>query len=386
MLNYSNTTLPPAWNQYRNLLSPQNLTTLEVTFIVIYAILGFFGLINNAAIILIVTFGKHLRSPNNFLVVNLAVAGLIMSIFHVPWLIITQFIANNIWIFGPVMCKLYYTVTLLSIHLISFTQVAICISRYQGLNLIFKFQLKLTKKKVIIVITTIWIAALLMCLPYLIYLTVIRSPHTNQTHCMLSLPFTPYDFYIQGQFVSFPYFMYAICYLIVAYIIPFCTMAVLYSLIIRSLCKKRFNNFHTSLEERLKKQVLSGVTVSRNQKQRIIKVFLTSVVVFFISNLPSATSLFLFIVHSIRREIFISMRHYLATAQIFGIVSNAIIYGYFNTGIRRRSSKLLRRLSVPGLKLDRIEEINGQSNPKLSIDQGLAYIKKDATREFIIAS
>lgn len=382
----NNSTIATVWNPYRDLISSRNLTTIEIVFIAIYAVLGFFGLVVNSGIILIVIFGKRLRTPNNFLVLNLAVAGLIISVFHIPWLIITQFIANNIWIFGPVMCKIFYTVTLLSIHLISFTQVAICISRYQGLNLIFKFQLKLTNKKVGFVIGLIWAASLSMCLPYLIYLRVLVSPFTNQTHCVLLMPYTSSDFYINGNFVSFPYFMFAVSYLVIAYCIPLCTMVILYGLIIRSLCKKRFDNFHASLEYRLKKQVLANLAVSHHQKQRIIKVFLTCVVMFFISNLPSAMSLLLFIIHAISRQNFTSMRHYLATAQIFGITSNAIIYGYFNTGIRRRSSKLLRRLSVPGLKLDRVEDINGKSAAKNSSDQGLPYIKKDATREFIITS
>ena len=316
------------WNPHQDVISSRNLTTIEIVFIAIYAVLGLFGLVINTGIILIVIFGKRLRTPNNFLVVNLAVAGLMMSVFHIPWLIITQFIANNVWVFGTVMCKLFYTVTLLSIHLISFTQVAICISRYQGLNLIFKFQLKLTNKKVVFVIGLIWAASLLMCLPYLIFLKVLSSPFTNQTHCVLSMPFSPSDFNIDGKFVSFPYFMFAVSYLIIAYCIPFCTMAILYGLIIRSLCKKRFDNFHASLEYRLKKQILANLAVSHHQKQRIIKIFLSCVVVFFISNLPSATSLLLFIIHAISRQNFRSMRHYLATAQIFGITSNAIIYGY----------------------------------------------------------
>ncbi|EDV22410.1 uncharacterized protein TRIADDRAFT_58991 [Trichoplax adhaerens] len=325
-------------------VGPTQLSTLQITFITLYAILGFIGTVGNTIIIISIITVKKMKTPINILILNLALAGFLMSLFYIPISMITQFTTNYIWTHGQAMCKIYYTVTLWSVQVISYTQVAICINRYQGIHLVMKKKYRMNIKTVMIVNLIIWIFALLFCVPYLMYLRVVPQ-RNNITHCLLVLPLTSLDFAIDGKFVSFFYFMYAASYLLVAYLIPFVIMVMFYGIIIKGLRQRRlsrgnFNNDRNELHR----------SISMQRKERVIKLFIACVVIYFIANLPYAISLLLFIIHKISWQIFISIRYYLTILQVFGVVSNALLYGYFNTGIRNYSasiaSKSIRRSAL----------------------------------------
>ena len=321
-------------------IGPTSLTTLQITFIVMYAILGLIGTIGNVIIMASIITVKKMKTPVNLLILNLAVAGFIMSVFYIPISMITQFTTNFVWTYGDAMCKIYYTVTLWSVQVISYTQVAICINRYQGIHLVMKAKYQLNRKRILIINTIIWIFALLFCVPYLIYLRVVPQIN-NITHCLLVLPLTPLDFTIGGQFVSFFYFMYAAAYLLVAYIVPFIIMAILYGIIIKGLRQKRLNQGNSNGDSPHISQNELNRNLNMKRKERIIKLFVACVVIYFIANLPYAISLLLFIIHAISWQIFINIRYYLTILQVFGVVSNALLYGYFNTGVRNYSASIV---------------------------------------------
>ncbi|EDV22411.1 Alpha-1B adrenergic receptor [Trichoplax sp. H2] len=315
---------------------------LHVGFVGIYSALGLFGFISNLTIMLLISCVKELKTPSNLLLLNLAFAGLIVSVFHIPWFILTQHVTQNVWLFGEAMCIIYNTVNLLSIHLISFTQVAICINRYQGLNNVLKFKLKLNNRRAFYVICTIWICALGMCIPYLLYLRVVTYQQDTQ-YCILLIPRTPIDFNIDGKYVSIIYFIYAIVYLVVAYTVPFLTMTVLYTLTIRYLKRTKFRHFTSSHFRRQQLQryepeyrIRSFSEINTQHRERVANIFFACVVLFVACNLPYVIYLLLFIIHVVSRRDFVSIKNYLAVIQMFAIVSNAILYGYFNTGIQKQ--------------------------------------------------
>lgn len=319
--------------------------SLHAGFVGIYTALGLFGFISNLTIMLLVLCVKELKTPSNLLLFNLAFAGFIVSIFHIPWFILTQHVTQNVWLFGDAMCIIYNTVNLFSIHLISFTQVAICINRYQGLNNVLKFKLKLNNRRALYVICTIWICALAMCIPYLLYLRVVTYEPDTQ-YCILRIPRTDIDFDIDGKYVSIIYFTYAITYLTVAYTVPFLTMTILYTLTIRYLKRTKFRRFTSShfrrrqLQQQYHQdQEFRGRSFSEANslhRERVANIFFACVVLFVACNLPYVVYLLLFIIHVVSRREFVNIKNYLAVIQMFAIVSNAILYGYFNTGIQKQ--------------------------------------------------
>ncbi|RDD42146.1 Substance-P receptor [Trichoplax sp. H2] len=321
-------------------LNVVTLSPFQITFLTLYITLGLVGLVGNLVVVASLLIGKHkLQKATDILLLNLALAGLLISVFHIPWMLVTQIFTSGVWLFGQAMCKIYNTVTLFSVLLISFTQMAICIDRYNGLRGIAKLKWRLTIRRAVLVVIIIWLSALAMCYPYLRYLSVMPSNFDNQSYCLLDLPLVPMDFSINEKHVSFVYFICAVIYLLVAYVIPCITMTILYILIIRILRKQRFKaNFLKHLYQQ------SIFVHNLVRKERVAKIFITCVVFFFVCNLPSSIFLLFLLTHIISREVYIKVRPFLAIIQIFGVVSNAILYGSVNTRVKRSSSSIRRKI------------------------------------------
>nr|BAP11266.1 long wavelength-sensitive opsin 3a [Graphium sarpedon] len=69
------------------------------------SVLAFTSITGNAMVIYIFTTTKHLKTPSNLLVVNLAVSDFLMMACMAPPLIINSY--NETWVFGPLFCAIY---------------------------------------------------------------------------------------------------------------------------------------------------------------------------------------------------------------------------------------------------------------------------------------
>lgn len=85
--------------------------------------MAFFG---NSLILAVFFHFRRLRTPTNMLIVNLALADLMISIFCIPlgyWHVII--FEDYRWIFGAFLCKLFNYLQATSVFLSSWTLVAI---------------------------------------------------------------------------------------------------------------------------------------------------------------------------------------------------------------------------------------------------------------------
>lgn len=121
-------------------------------------ILGLIGWIGNGVVVYVFLITSSLRSPSNFLVVNLAFSDFIMMMFMSPPMIINCYYET--WILGPLMCDIYAMVGSLCGCSSIWTMTAIAFDRY---NVIVKGMAAkpLTIKKVLLEILLIWLFALL---------------------------------------------------------------------------------------------------------------------------------------------------------------------------------------------------------------------------------
>nr|BAJ22054.1 long wavelength-sensitive opsin [Parnassius glacialis] len=69
------------------------------------AVLCLISVTGNAMVIYIFTTTKHLKTPSNLLVVNLAVSDFLMMACMAPPLMINSY--NQTWVFGPLFCAIY---------------------------------------------------------------------------------------------------------------------------------------------------------------------------------------------------------------------------------------------------------------------------------------
>ncbi|GAB1607857.1 neuropeptide Y receptor type 5, partial [Argonauta hians] len=99
----------------------------EVCLIVAYAIVMIFGIVSNFLVCYVVYRNKQLWYPLNFLIVNLAVCDVFLSVC-LP-LTLSKLILRY-WSFGNVMCKITSAVQTLVTFVSAFTIVSIAVERY----------------------------------------------------------------------------------------------------------------------------------------------------------------------------------------------------------------------------------------------------------------
>ncbi|GFU16909.1 g_PROTEIN_RECEP_F1_2 domain-containing protein [Nephila pilipes] len=64
-----------------------------------------FGCFNNFVVIAVVAGTKKLRTPMNFILLNLSVSDFIISLFGTPMSFASA--VNRNWVFGPFLCEVY---------------------------------------------------------------------------------------------------------------------------------------------------------------------------------------------------------------------------------------------------------------------------------------
>nr|BAQ54857.1 opsin, long-wavelength sensitive type [Anax parthenope] len=124
--------------------------------------LGFISWTGNGVVLYVFSCTKSLRTPSNFLVVNLAFTDFFMMVVMSPFMLINCYYET--WVFGSLMCEMYAFLGSLFGCTSIWTMVLISFDRY---NVIVKglAAKPLTIKKALLEITFVWIHALLWTLP-----------------------------------------------------------------------------------------------------------------------------------------------------------------------------------------------------------------------------
>ena len=117
------------------------------------AILTFCG---QLLVFIIIYYDKRLQTPNNYYVISLASADLLIGLISMPvW---TIFSTLNYWPFSLLLCDIWnsldHALCLISIHTIVF----ISIERYKSVSNPIKHRVFLTAKRMKICLAIIWIA------------------------------------------------------------------------------------------------------------------------------------------------------------------------------------------------------------------------------------
>lgn len=150
-----------------------NYGTGTTTFLAItYAVLFLTGIPGN--ILVLVLFGRTRNSAEspfnvaNCLVLSLATADLGSLLFYIPFYIVYD-VLGSVWPFGLVMCKFVFTFTHLCVYASLGTMVAIAVERYR-----VACHLRVSKTLEIIGTVLVWVAALILVIPQMIYLQLVE--------------------------------------------------------------------------------------------------------------------------------------------------------------------------------------------------------------------
>ena len=145
--------------------------TFLITAIILKCFLAVLGVLGNIAVIIHNLIIKHSKSPTDYLILNLGVADFTTCIIYYPTYVL-EFgrIVNGMRINKELFCKTSISMTSSTVALSILTLLAITFDRYYFITAPLKYPLKMTKKMVFVVITSIWFLALILaCI--LVYFT-----------------------------------------------------------------------------------------------------------------------------------------------------------------------------------------------------------------------
>lgn len=108
---------------------PENVTTAEIiSFSAMFFAIGIVGITGNFLVVYIVFSDAKMRlSMTNMLIVNLAVADLLILMFGIPEIV--QFMINRGWLLGEQMCKIQRSVLVGALYSSVMTLLALCVER-----------------------------------------------------------------------------------------------------------------------------------------------------------------------------------------------------------------------------------------------------------------
>ncbi|XP_020892440.1 neuromedin-K receptor-like, partial [Exaiptasia diaphana] len=294
-------------------------TTVQVVLTIGYAIIFPVALLGNSLVLYVVYRHQSLRNALNYLIVNMAIADLLVTILIMPYSTAYLFI-QNLWfsgVFGDILCRLVHFSLTASIGASIFTLVTMTVDRFVSIVFVWRKSLTLGSSKLVLVL--IWVLSFVM---FGFNLRVYRV-----------------DF-IFGAFRCYPSFIgfppefpkiSAICFFVFLYAIPLLLMAVLYSII----CYKLF-----------KQKMAGGDREIDKKKKRVINMLITCTVFFALCWLP---------LHILHYYIYFNMKTYKCFPPLFilggfwlGHANSAVnpcLYVIFNKTFRMAFLKALHLTS-----------------------------------------
>ena len=205
---------------------------LEVKIIKIlaYSIVSIVSFFGNSVIIATVIRNRRMQTTVNYLIVNMAVSDLFISVFAVPMKISEIANGPRRWLIegsvGLIFCQLIYFFQDISLVVSIQSLVVIAVDRYRGIVFPYRPAI-ITQKRCKIVIALVWVASMSL---HSIYFFIIRLTSNNSTtYCIFSW---------EPKMFSDPKKAeedYVVVVLVLVVIAPFLTLALLYTRIIRSL-------------------------------------------------------------------------------------------------------------------------------------------------------
>ncbi|CAL8332622.1 unnamed protein product [Lota lota] len=127
---------------------------------VFLAIFILVAIVGNILVILSVLCNKHLQTVTNFLIVNLAVADLLLSIIVLPFSASLEVL--GCWLFGRVFCNIWAAVDVLCCTASILSLCVISIDRYIGVKHCLKYPTIMTERKAAVILVLVWLSSMVI--------------------------------------------------------------------------------------------------------------------------------------------------------------------------------------------------------------------------------
>ncbi|KAE8613677.1 hypothetical protein XENTR_v10007824 [Xenopus tropicalis] len=112
------------------------------------------AIIGNIMVIISVVTNKQLRIPTNYLIVNLAIADLLLSSTVLPFSATKEIVGY--WVFGRILCDVWAAMDVLCCTASIFSLCTISIDRYIGVRHSLRYPTIVTRKRTILALLGVW--------------------------------------------------------------------------------------------------------------------------------------------------------------------------------------------------------------------------------------
>ncbi|XP_033225803.1 orexin receptor type 1-like [Belonocnema kinseyi] len=247
-------------NRYNDTLDKDQMTNILQSFyedfnnetnyllITLYVPVIVLAVTANILVIVVVFKYHYMRSVTNYFVVNLSIADLLVTMICMP-MAVSQAV-SIIWVYGEIMCKLFFYLQGVAVAASVFTITAMSIDRYLAIRSPIAFRRVFNRKSTIIVIIALWVVSLTIFAPILRAVTL-QSPITDLDNITLVGQWAnendvqtlkPPQFYVCSEDFKplgiHAHIFGAVCFVLV-YAIPGFIVVMAYSMMGRTLCARK---------------------------------------------------------------------------------------------------------------------------------------------------
>ena len=219
-------------------------TSVKCIKVLVYSLIMIISLCGNVAVIVIVVKNIRMWTTTNFLIANMAVSDLLISVFAIPREFVFIFTGPRRWLLdgltGLILCKLVYFFQDISTAVSIQSLVVIAIDRYRGVVFPFRPPLITTTRVLKVLIPIIWIVAMCIHGPYFYTARLIMQDDKSYCTFTWAPKFDP-------QRTQERYFIFISVFLI---FLPLSVILTLYALILMELKKRKLEESGTLNRQR----------------------------------------------------------------------------------------------------------------------------------------
>ncbi|XP_077448510.1 alpha-1A adrenergic receptor-like [Stigmatopora argus] len=141
-----------------------------------------FAIVGNLLVILSVVCNRHLRTPTNYFIINLAIADLLLSTTVLPVSATLEIL--NYWVFGRIFCDIWAAVDVLCCTASIMSLCVISIDRYIGVRYPLQYPVIVTEKRALLAMLGVWILAIVISIGPLLGWK--QPPSHDDTECVIT--------------------------------------------------------------------------------------------------------------------------------------------------------------------------------------------------------
>ena len=199
-------------------ITDDDFTTTNLTFQLfigtLYTIIFLLGVFGNVLVCFVVARNRQMQTVTNLFITNLALSDVLLCVLAVPFTPLYTFLGS--WTFGDTLCHLVPYAQGVSIYISTLTLTGIAIDRFLVILYPFRPRMKITT--CLSIILTIWFVALLLTLPYGLYMKPLTEE--KNSYCEEAWPDEPFrkifSFFTSIMQFAIPFVIIAVCYVCVS--------------------------------------------------------------------------------------------------------------------------------------------------------------------------